>query len=105
MASRKEKKNRKKEQRRLEQERLKAVEEERAKQEKEERDRKAAQHAELRRQFIEAGKKYYLVMYDVRGIQNYIYRTAKIKDAIGGSALVADIICDACWVSKSSYVL
>lgn len=95
MASRKEKKNRKKEQRRLEQERLKAVEEEKAKQEKEERDRKAALYAELRQQFTDAGKKYYLVMYDVRGIQNYIYRTAKIKDAIGGSALVADIICDA----------
>lgn len=95
MASRKEKKNRKKEQRRLEQERVRAIEEEKARLEKEEHDRKAAQYAELRQQFTDAGKKYYLVMYDVRGIQNYIYRTAKIKDAIGGSALVADIIYDA----------
>lgn len=74
---------------------MKAFEEEKARLEKEERDRKAAQYAELRQQFIDAGKKYYLVMYDVRGIQNYIYRTAKIKDAIGGSALVANIISDA----------
>ena len=33
-----------------------------------------------------------LVMYDVRGIQNYIFRTSKLKDAIGASALVEDII-------------
>ncbi len=32
-----------------------------------------------------------LVMYDVRGIQNYIFRTAKLKDAIGASALVENI--------------
>lgn len=33
-----------------------------------------------------------MAMYDVRGIQNYIYRTSKIKDAIGASAIVEDII-------------
>jgi len=39
------------------------------------------------------GKK--LVMYDVRGIQDYIFRTPKIKDAIGASAIVENIIMDA----------
>lgn len=34
----------------------------------------------------------YLVMYDIREIQNFIYRTAKVKDAIGASALVEGII-------------
>ncbi len=34
-------------------------------------------------------------MYDVRGIQKYIFRTAKVKDAIGASAIVEDIIMDA----------
>ncbi len=33
-----------------------------------------------------------LVMYDVRGIQNYIFKTSKVKDAIGASAIVEDII-------------
>ncbi|MCD8149036.1 MAG: hypothetical protein LUE92_05605 [Clostridiales bacterium] len=33
-----------------------------------------------------------MVMYDVRGIQKYIFRTAKIKDAIGASAIVENII-------------
>lgn len=33
-----------------------------------------------------------LVMYDVRGIQEYIFRTAKVKDAIGASGIVEDII-------------
>lgn len=36
-----------------------------------------------------------LAMYDVRGIQKYIFRTAKVKDAIGASAIVEDIIMDA----------
>lgn len=36
--------------------------------------------------------RYVLAMYDVRGIQDYIFRTAKIRDAIGASALVEDII-------------
>ncbi len=39
--------------------------------------------------------KYVLAMYDVRGIQDYIFRTAKIRDAIGASALVECIIEDA----------
>ena len=102
MASRREKKNKKKEKReqqlaekRSEEEAMARLKEEKEAQEKEERERKAAQQAALRQQFINDGKKYYLVMYDVRGIQNYIYRTAKIKDAIGGSALVSSIISDA----------
>lgn len=36
-----------------------------------------------------------LAMYDVRGIQNYIFRTAEVKDAIGASAIVENIIEDA----------
>ncbi len=35
-----------------------------------------------------------LVMYDVRGIQNYIFRTSKLKDAIGASAIVENIIAE-----------
>lgn len=33
----------------------------------------------------------YLVMYDVRGIQNFIFRTPKVKDAIGASFLIENI--------------
>lgn len=33
-----------------------------------------------------------LAMYDVRGIQNYIFRTPKVKDAIGASYIVENII-------------
>lgn len=33
-----------------------------------------------------------LVMYDVRGIQKYIFRTAKVKDAIGASKIIEEII-------------
>lgn len=33
-----------------------------------------------------------LAMYDVRGIQNYIFSTNKVRDIIGASALVEDII-------------
>ena len=33
-----------------------------------------------------------LAMYDVRGIQKYIYRTLKLKDAMGASILIEDII-------------
>lgn len=36
--------------------------------------------------------KYFLAMYDVRGIQKYIFRTPDLKSAIGASALVEDII-------------
>lgn len=36
-----------------------------------------------------------IAMYDVRGIQNYIFRTQKVKDAMGASALVETIITDA----------
>jgi len=38
---------------------------------------------------------YVLAMYDVRGIQDYIFRTPRIKDAIGASAIVENIITDA----------
>lgn len=35
-----------------------------------------------------------LAMYDIRGIQNYIYKTAKVQDAIGASAIVECILPD-----------
>lgn len=37
-------------------------------------------------------KKFVVAMYDVRGIQNYIFKTAKMRDAIGASAIVENII-------------
>lgn len=36
-----------------------------------------------------------LAMYDVRGIQKYIFRTAKVQDATGASAIVEDMILEA----------
>lgn len=33
-----------------------------------------------------------LAMYDVRGIQSYIFRTSKVKDAMGASVIVEDIL-------------
>ena len=36
-----------------------------------------------------------LAMYDVRRIQQYVFRTPKIKDAVGASAIVENIIMDA----------
>lgn len=33
-----------------------------------------------------------LAMYDVRGIQEYIFRTPRVKDAIGASGIVEDVI-------------
>lgn len=33
-----------------------------------------------------------VAMYDIREIQKYIYRTQKVKDAMGASALVENII-------------
>lgn len=36
-----------------------------------------------------------LAMYDVRGIQKYIYRTSKLKDAMGASRLIDDIVMEA----------
>ena len=36
-----------------------------------------------------------LAMYDVRRIQQYVFRTPKIKDAVGASAIVENIITDA----------
>jgi len=36
-----------------------------------------------------------LAMYDIRGIQKFIYRTPNIKDAMGASVMIEDIITDA----------
>ena len=36
----------------------------------------------------------YMAMYDVRGIQNYIFNTNTLKEIIGGSGIVADLIID-----------
>lgn len=36
-----------------------------------------------------------IAMYDVRGIQNYIFRTTKVKDAMGASQSVEDLLSDA----------
>lgn len=36
-----------------------------------------------------------LAMYDVRGIQNYVFKTGKVKDARGASAIVENIIYEA----------
>ena len=33
-----------------------------------------------------------LAMYDVRGIQSYIFKSNKAKEIIGASVLVADVI-------------
>lgn len=38
------------------------------------------------------GQKRILAMYDIRGIQEYIFRTARVKDAIGASGIVEDVI-------------
>lgn len=40
-------------------------------------------------------KRKVFVMYDIMGIQEYIFRTSKVKDAIGASAIVESIIQDA----------
>ncbi len=37
-------------------------------------------------------QKTFLVMYDIRGIQNFIFRIPELNDAIGASAVVEDII-------------
>ena len=34
----------------------------------------------------------WLYMYDVRGIQDYVFRTNKMKEIIGASLLVEDLI-------------
>lgn len=47
--------------------------------------------------------RYLLAMYDVRGIQKYIFRTPDLKSAIGASALVEDIIERALKESVASY--
>ena len=35
--------------------------------------------------------KYALAMYDIRGKQEFIYRSSRIKEIIGGSALIREI--------------
>lgn len=45
---------------------------------------------------------YVLAMYDVRGIQSYIYKTAKVQDAIGASAIVEHIIDRALYMAVKS---
>ena len=35
-----------------------------------------------------------LAMYDVRGKQEYIYRSRKIKEIIGASAIIRDVFSD-----------
>lgn len=44
-----------------------------------------------------------VAMYDIRGIQKYIYRTQKVKDAMGASALVENIIEDALKEATKEY--
>lgn len=44
-----------------------------------------------------------VAMYDIRGIQKYIYRTQKVKDAMGASALVENIIEDALKEATKGY--
>ncbi len=44
-----------------------------------------------------------IAMYDVRGIQKYIYRTQKAKDAMGASRLVEDIIKKALGKASEGY--
>ena len=39
-------------------------------------------------------EKEYLAMYDVRGIQNYIFRSNDLQEIIGASNLVENIIID-----------
>ena len=43
-----------------------------------------------------------LAMYDIRGIQDYIFRTTKLRDAIGASAIVEDILSNALEVAVKS---
>lgn len=45
-----------------------------------------------------------IAMYDIRGIQKYIYRTQKVKDAMGASALVEDIMEKALEEAATGYV-
>lgn len=47
--------------------------------------------------------KYVLAMYDIRGIQKYIFRTEKVKDAIGASAIVENIIENALREAASAF--
>ena len=56
------------------------------------------------------GNKEFLAMYDVRGIQSYIFKTNKVREIMGASFIVRDIIMDGIkeWISdkdSSKYVL
>lgn len=57
-----------------------------------------------------SGNKEILAMYDVRGIQNYIFKTNRVREIMGASYIVRDIILDGIkeWIQKngcSKYVL
>lgn len=39
-------------------------------------------------------KDYVMAMYDIRGIQKYIYHTPRIRDAIGASSIVENLVAD-----------
>ena len=41
------------------------------------------------------GEKRVLALYDVRGIQSYIFRRKRVKDAIGASKLIENIVSNA----------
>ncbi len=57
------------------------------------KERKIQTKSRKERLIMEEGKQ--VAMYDVRGIQNYIFRTTKVKDAMGASQSVEDLLSDA----------
>ena len=46
--------------------------------------------------------KYVLAMYDVRGKQEFIFKTNKIKEIIGGSAIIRDVFADYLYCAAES---
>jgi hypothetical protein len=52
---------------------------------------------------------FYYVVYDIRAIQNYIYRTSKVREIMGASFVVRDFLVDClrdiCREKKLSYIL
>ncbi len=49
------------------------------------------------------GKNYVLAMYDIRGKQEYIYRTNKLKEIIGASAVIRDCFKDFLYGAAKEY--
>ena len=41
-----------------------------------------------------SGEDYILAMYDIRGKQDYIYKSSKIKEIVGGSYIIRDCFDD-----------